>query len=53
MSANNKIKKQIKANGLRFVPDMYTSYPGSIVICGYMFAEEKPEIKTKIGRAHV
>lgn len=45
MSANNKIKKQIKANSLRFIPDMYTSYPGSIVICGYMFAEEKPKIK--------
>lgn len=45
MSANNKIRKQIKLNNLRFHPDMYTSYPGSILICGYMFATEKPEPK--------
>ena len=39
-----KIKKNVAENNFLFPLEMYTSFPGSIVITSYILNEEKPEL---------
>lgn len=38
----HSIRKEVNKNNSLFVPEMYTNLLGSIVICGYIFSENKP-----------
>lgn len=39
-----KLKKNVAENNFLFPLEMYTSFPGSIVITSYMLNEEKPDL---------
>ena len=39
-----KIKKNVTQNAFMFPLEMYTSFPGSIVITSYMLSENKPDV---------
>lgn len=40
-----KIKKNIAKDYFIFLPEMYTSLPGSIVITSFILSENKPDVK--------
>ena len=40
-----KIKKAVAENNFLFPLEMYTSFPGSVVITSYILNEEKPDLK--------
>lgn len=40
-----KIKKDVAKNNFLFPLEMYTSFPGSVVITSYILNEEKPDLK--------
>ena len=44
MSLRN-IKKNVAKNAFLFPLEMYTSFPGSVVITSYILNEEKPDVK--------
>jgi hypothetical protein len=39
-----KIKKNVAENNFLFPLEMYTSFPGSVVITSYILNEEKPDV---------
>ena len=40
-----KLKKNVAKNSFLFPLEMYTSFPGSVVITSYILNEEKPDLK--------
>lgn len=40
-----KLKKNVAINSFIFPLEMYTSFPGSIVVTSYILNEEKPDVK--------
>ena len=40
-----KIKKDVAKNNFLFPLEMYTSFPGSVIITSYILNEEKPDVK--------
>ena len=40
-----KIKKNVAENKFIFPLEMYTSFPGSIIITSYMLCNDKPDVK--------
>ena len=40
-----KIKKNVAENKFIFPLEMYTSFPGSVIITSYILSEEKPDVK--------
>ena len=40
-----QIKKNVAKNSFLFPLEMYTSFPGSVVITSYILNEEKPDLK--------
>lgn len=40
-----KIKKNVAENNFLFPLEMYTSFPGSVIITSYILNEEKPDVK--------
>ena len=43
MSTLHSMKKEIKKNNSIFNPDMYVNTLGSVIICGYILSENKPD----------
>ena len=43
MSTLHSMKKEIKKNSSIFNPDMYVNTLGSVIICGYILSENKPD----------
>ena len=39
-----KIKKNVAENAFLFPLEMYTSFPGSVIITSYILSEEKPDL---------
>ena len=39
-----KIKKNVAENAFIFPPEMYTSFPGSIVVTSYILSNDKPDV---------
>lgn len=40
-----KLKKNVAINSFLFPLEMYTSFPGSVIITSYILNEEKPDLK--------
>lgn len=40
-----KLKKSVAINSFLFPLEMYTSFPGSVIITSYILNEEKPDLK--------
>ena len=40
-----QIKKNVAKNNFLFPLEMYTSFPGSVIITSYILNEEKPDVK--------
>ena len=40
-----KLKKSVAVNSFLFPLEMYTSFPGSVIITSYILNEEKPDLK--------
>lgn len=40
-----KLKKNVAVNSFLFPLEMYTSFPGSVIITSYILNEEKPDLK--------
>lgn len=40
-----KLKKNVAENSFIFPLEMYTSFPGSVIITSYILNEEKPDVK--------
>ena len=39
-----KFKKNVAENAFIFPPEMYTSFPGSIVVTSYILSNDKPDV---------
>ena len=46
MTSIKSLKKNISKNLLRFPQEMYSDTLGSLAICGWMFSQEKPSVRT-------
>lgn len=44
MSKLRSMKREVSKNVLRFPIDMYTTFPGSVIITSYILSENKPRV---------
>ena len=44
MSKLRSMKREVSKNVLRFPIDMYTTFPGSVIITSYILSENKPKV---------